>query len=370
MTKILYKFDMLSSAIEDGLRNADKLDEIKDSVGKLEIDEPELTELLNRVKSAMNYNVEVVEENYIAILKRAQAACDDHRNFENSMASSGDTKQGTDSSQKTDSTTSSSYVVKKGDTLTKIANRNNVTVDDLVKANNIKNPDLILIGQTLVIPSASGKAGGSSNTSTSSRRSDSSTEDSERIQKETINSEPDTSKDNNERESQNQTSSNEDKETTQTETETNETLQPNTSSSSSSSTTGERTSYTITHYGPFEGETNTASGVKLTSLKTMNVEGVPVYVYNYNGKDYIAVAAATNALKKSGYSKNNAQKEQPDKHYFNNFDTFTMTINNHDYDCIVLDSCGASMWEGEYRIDIAMPNNNYKLDDYSATIHF
>jgi flagellum-specific peptidoglycan hydrolase FlgJ len=43
------------------------------------------------------------------------------------------------------------YIVKKGDTLTAIAKRYNTTVQKLVKLNNIKNPDLILVGQKLRI---------------------------------------------------------------------------------------------------------------------------------------------------------------------------------------------------------------------------
>lgn len=41
------------------------------------------------------------------------------------------------------------YTVIKGDTLYNIAKRNNTTVENLVKLNNIKDPDLILIGQKL-----------------------------------------------------------------------------------------------------------------------------------------------------------------------------------------------------------------------------
>ena len=44
------------------------------------------------------------------------------------------------------------YVVKPGDTLWAIANRYNVTVDEIVQANAIQNPDRIYVGETLVIP--------------------------------------------------------------------------------------------------------------------------------------------------------------------------------------------------------------------------
>lgn len=44
------------------------------------------------------------------------------------------------------------YTVKRGDTLWKIANRYGITVSELVKINNIKNPNLIFVGQSLRVP--------------------------------------------------------------------------------------------------------------------------------------------------------------------------------------------------------------------------
>jgi peptidoglycan/xylan/chitin deacetylase (PgdA/CDA1 family) len=44
------------------------------------------------------------------------------------------------------------YVVKAGDTLTKISKKYGVTVQQLVKANDIKNPNLIYTGEVLIIP--------------------------------------------------------------------------------------------------------------------------------------------------------------------------------------------------------------------------
>ncbi|MCI9016725.1 MAG: LysM peptidoglycan-binding domain-containing protein [Clostridia bacterium] len=43
------------------------------------------------------------------------------------------------------------YIVKKGDTLGSIANRYNTTVNELVKLNNIENPNLIYVGQKILI---------------------------------------------------------------------------------------------------------------------------------------------------------------------------------------------------------------------------
>jgi polysaccharide deacetylase family sporulation protein PdaB len=44
------------------------------------------------------------------------------------------------------------YVVKAGDTLTKLSGKYGVTVQQIVSANHIKNPDLIYVGQVLTIP--------------------------------------------------------------------------------------------------------------------------------------------------------------------------------------------------------------------------
>ena len=44
------------------------------------------------------------------------------------------------------------YTVKRGDTLSKIANRYGITVNEIVALNNIKNPNLIYVGQHLRIP--------------------------------------------------------------------------------------------------------------------------------------------------------------------------------------------------------------------------
>jgi len=47
---------------------------------------------------------------------------------------------------------SQTYTFQSGDTLSKIAKRFGVTVDAMVKANNIANPNLIKPGQVLKIP--------------------------------------------------------------------------------------------------------------------------------------------------------------------------------------------------------------------------
>lgn len=46
------------------------------------------------------------------------------------------------------------YTVQQGDTLTEIARQFGTSVDALVQANNIQNPDVLEVGQVLQIPAA------------------------------------------------------------------------------------------------------------------------------------------------------------------------------------------------------------------------
>jgi LysM repeat protein len=44
------------------------------------------------------------------------------------------------------------YIVQRGDTLMANSKRYNVTIESIVSANNIANPDAIMPGQQLIIP--------------------------------------------------------------------------------------------------------------------------------------------------------------------------------------------------------------------------
>ena len=44
------------------------------------------------------------------------------------------------------------YVVRRGDTLSSIARRFNTTVEELLRLNPREDPDLIFVGETLLIP--------------------------------------------------------------------------------------------------------------------------------------------------------------------------------------------------------------------------
>lgn len=73
--------------------------------------------------------------------------------------------------------TPGSYLVRKGDTLSGIAARFGLTLKELVTANKLKDPNLVMVGQTLVIPepgrssSSSQKAQGSQKADNSSKKS-------------------------------------------------------------------------------------------------------------------------------------------------------------------------------------------------------
>lgn len=58
-------------------------------------------------------------------------------------------------SEKQSESSSTTYVVKAGDTLTKIANKFNTTVKAIADLNNIKNPNLIIVGQKIKLPDGS-----------------------------------------------------------------------------------------------------------------------------------------------------------------------------------------------------------------------
>ena len=123
------------------------------------------------------------------------------------------------------------------------------------------------------------------------------------------------------------------------------------------------TGYRITSYYPAESNNKTGSGKTTSDFTLLNVNGKTVYAY----EGRIVVAAATNELLKSGYNVNGSQNKQ-NKHYFNYYDTGRIKINNEWYGFIVLDSCGASMWEGYYRLDIFVPNSDNVIDTKNVEI--
>lgn len=134
-------------------------------------------------------------------------------------------------------------------------------------------------------------------------------------------------------------------------------------------TTIKTTGYRITSYHPGDGYgsgNKTGSGKSTSSFDTMKIGNKNVYTYQ--GK--IVVAAATKELLNTGYSVKGAQTSQPDKHYFKYYDTLKIKFNGNTYDAIVLDSCGASMWTGEYRIDIYVPTAQDVINSNNVELIF
>ena len=60
-------------------------------------------------------------------------------------------EKNTDIEVPNNSNPSNYYIIKKGDTLSKIAKENNTTVENLAKINQIQDPNLIYVGQKLKI---------------------------------------------------------------------------------------------------------------------------------------------------------------------------------------------------------------------------
>lgn len=139
--------------------------------------------------------------------------------------------------------------------------------------------------------------------------------------------------------------------------------------SSSRNTTSDNklTGYRITSYHPGDGcasGTKTGSGKSINDFSTMKIGNKNVYTYN--GK--IVVACATKELFNTGYSVNGSQKTQ-NKYYFKYYQEFTLVIDGVNYPAICLDSCGAAMWEGEYRIDIFVPSSSDIINRSNVTAY-
>lgn len=127
------------------------------------------------------------------------------------------------------------------------------------------------------------------------------------------------------------------------------------STRSTTTTTTTLTGYRVTSYYPgdaYGSGKKTGSGLTTSDFGTTTVEGKTVYTY----KGKLVAAAATEELLASGYSKNGGNVRQEGKYYFSYYDEISICINGTWYDCIILDSCGASMWTGEYRIDLFVTN--------------
>src|SRR5690625_904002 len=115
----------------------------------------------NRGKKKANFHV-LRESNMSAMLsenlfidRKSDANKLKSSNFLNKVAKGHATGLAKALGLKKKSSNRSTYVVKKGDTLTQIAKNHNTTVNELVKANNIKDPNVIRVGQKIKINNSS-----------------------------------------------------------------------------------------------------------------------------------------------------------------------------------------------------------------------
>lgn len=125
--------------------------------------------------------------------------------------------------------------------------------------------------------------------------------------------------------------------------------------------------YRITSYYPGDNcasGSKTGSGKSIKDFEILNINGKSVYTY----KGKIVVATATEELLKSGYNVKNSGTRQSDKHYFTYYDEIKINIDGQYYDAIVLDSCGAAMWKGQYRIDIFVPTAKDVIDRHNVDV--
>ena len=88
--------------------------------------------------------------------------------------------------------------------------------------------------------------------------------------------------------------------------------------------------------------------------------------YTYQGK--LVLAGATEELFRSGYSVKGGNIRQPDKHYFRYYDEVVLTIDGKQYKGIILDSCGASLWQGQHRLDLFVSSKEHVVDRKSVEV--
>lgn len=127
------------------------------------------------------------------------------------------------------------------------------------------------------------------------------------------------------------------------------------------------TGYRITSYHPGDNcgsGTKTGSGKTINNFQTMKIGNKNVYTY----KGKIVVATATEELLKSGYNVKGGGTRQEGKHYFRYYDELQLQIDGKWYDCVVLDSCGASMWSGEFRVDIYVPSASNVINRSNVSV--
>lgn len=114
--------------------------------------------------------------------------------------------------------------------------------------------------------------------------------------------------------------------------------------------------YRLTSYYPEEDSDCTGSG-KCSWDFQVNDKGW----YTYKGK--LVIAAATKECLNSHYGAcNKWNTPKSGRKYFKYYEELKIVIDGNTYDAIVLDSCGASMYLNEDRIDLFVSNSKSTID--------
>lgn len=123
-----------------------------------------------------------------------------------------------------------------------------------------------------------------------------------------------------------------------------------------------------TYYYPSDatGSSNCTSSHKCVDDFSIDKNGW--YHYNYNGKDYLVVAAALKFCRDDiNHCGIDTQKHgiATSVNYYDLYDTLKLTVSGKTYDALVLDACGACMWgrqdqRGQELFDIFVHNGSAK----------
>ena len=290
MNKFLIDCDVISSCASDISNIAGQLSDLSQIVSNYSIDGGDEFDFSSAINAIVS-NINAAVSKLQNSSKLLQKTIEEHTYLQNNLKYTPSKISG------------EVYEIKYGDTLSEIATATGSTVAEIAQLNNIKNPNKINAGTEILIPDDNYIPDGKVNSGTlnSAQELRDNADETQNI------------------------------------------------NSDSNNINGDSDYYRITSYWPQESSHKTGSGKTTKDFGTLNINGKNVYTYD--GK--IVVATATEELLKSKeVTKNNGSVRQDGKHYFRYGDTMTIELYGKKYDAIVLDSCGASMWQGEKRIDL------------------
>lgn len=119
------------------------------------------------------------------------------------------------------------------------------------------------------------------------------------------------------------------------------------------------TEYRLTSY--YTGDSTNSGDWVGAGINTSKFQVNEKGWYTYKGK--LVLAGATNeCLNSQNGACNKWNIPKSDKHYYNYYDELTIIIDEVEYEGIILDSCGASMYLEENRLDLFVSNKKSMID--------